>query len=42
MTEPYGCLYDEEGTYYQDNDGNEYSLNPFGECGTIEEECDGG
>lgn len=35
---PRGCLYDEEETYYEDLEGNDYPVNPFDECGTIEEE----
>lgn len=37
IIDPRGCLYDEEGNYYEDDEGNDYPINPFGECGSDEE-----
>lgn len=36
--EPRGCLYDEEGTYYEDLEGSDYPVNPFDESVSEEEE----
>lgn len=39
--EPRGCLYDEEETYYEDNEGSDYALNPYSCWGDEEDDIDG-
>lgn len=34
-----GCIFDEEGMGYDDNEGSDYPVNPFDEDGTIDEDC---
>jgi len=29
MRDPNGCLYDEDGYFYQNGEGNDYPVNPF-------------
>lgn len=41
MIDPHdGCLYDEDGYYYQNGEGEDYPVNPFGDDeSSLEEEC---
>jgi len=31
MTDPNACIYDEEGYHFQNGEGEDYPVNPFGE-----------
>ncbi len=38
MKDPNECLYDEDGYFYQNGEGEDYPVNPFGDDGAGEDE----